>query len=130
MEGDGAAAAESAREDRAEKLQKTEPEPEPAEYSDEDRARSDAIKADANAAFSASNFAKAVAESNVKLEKERESLRGVRTDVAQRCHTRHPRAAGAATAAGALSSRMRGAATPASAGQLRGPFAPNVVCTT
>ena len=60
MEGDGAAAAESAREDRAEKLQKTEPEPEPAEYSDEDRARSDAIKADANAAFSASNFAKAI----------------------------------------------------------------------
>ena len=29
----------------------------------------------------------------------------------------------------ALSSRTRGAALPASAGQLRGPFAPNVVCT-
>ena len=48
MEGDGAgAAAAEAREDRAEKMQKKEPEPEPAEYSDEDRARSDAIKADA-----------------------------------------------------------------------------------
>ena len=81
-------------------------------------------------ASGASNFAKAVAESNVKLEKERESLRGVRTDVAERGHTRNPWAAGPATAAGAISSRMRGAALPASAGQLRGPFAPNVVCTT
>ena len=42
-------------------------------------------------ASGASNFGKAVAESNVKLEKERESLRGVRTDVAQRGQTHQPR---------------------------------------
>ena len=41
-------------------------------------------------ASGASNFGKAVAESNVKLEKERESLRSVRTDVAQRGQSRHP----------------------------------------
>ena len=60
-------------------------------------------------ASGASNFGKAVAESNVKLEKERESLRSVRTDVTQRGHTRHPPAGHAPTARGALSSRMRGA---------------------
>ena len=60
-------------------------------------------------ASGASNFGKAVAESNVKLEKERESLRSVRTDVAQRGHTRHPPAGHAPTARGALSSRTRGA---------------------
>ena len=41
-------------------------------------------------ASGASNFGKAVTESNVKLEKERESLRSVRTDVAQRGQSRHP----------------------------------------
>ena len=75
-------------------------------------------------ASGASNFAKAVAESNVKLEKERESLRGVRTDVAELGHTRHPRPAGPATAEGALSSCMRGAALPVTAGQLKGALCP------
>ena len=41
-------------------------------------------------ASGASNFAKAVTESNVKLEKEKESLRSVRTDVSQHGQTRYP----------------------------------------